>query len=118
MMTRSPVKVTLSEGPYHVATFKDSPKEYDLTKEEDVSSGRLDQLGWISVLFQLAMLRKEIELRMRASVRDGQTISSEVSFSSRPTEIDSSRLGHFSLCERPGSTTDGSGRSTWDHQRK
>eukprot|EP00731_Ephydatia_muelleri_P014557 Em0008g277a len=62
MMTRSPVMVTLCEGPEHIAIFKDSSLVYKLSVEED-----------------LKKLRREIKARMKASVKNGSSISDIIS---------------------------------------
>ena len=83
MMTRSPVMVTLCEGPEHIAVFKDSSLVYKLTVEEDVSVWKEQIQNQHSCLFnqQLKKLRREIKARMKASVKNGNSISDVVSCS-------------------------------------
>lgn len=61
MMTRSPVVVTLSEGPSHIASFKGSSVIYDLTKETEVEKVRL-----------------EIETKMKSLVDENKTVSEQI----------------------------------------
>ncbi|XP_065648467.1 dynamin-like GTPase OPA1, mitochondrial isoform X4 [Hydra vulgaris] len=61
MMTRCPIMVTLTEGANHVAYFKGSDHEYDLSNEAD-----------------LHKLRLEVEGRMNKKLKGNNTISTEI----------------------------------------
>jgi len=62
MMTRSPVKVTIADGPRHIASFPDQPDKYFRLDDEE----------------HLKQLRSQIEHRMARACHGGLTISSEV----------------------------------------
>uniref|UniRef100_A0A1I8JAA9 Dynamin-like GTPase OPA1, mitochondrial n=1 Tax=Macrostomum lignano TaxID=282301 RepID=A0A1I8JAA9_9PLAT len=85
MMTRAPVQVTLADGPYHVARFKDDPdREFDLTKESE-----------------LAALRDAIERRMRAAVRSSGP-DAAVSTEAIPLSVQGPGLPRMVLVDLPG----------------
>ncbi|KAJ3616961.1 hypothetical protein Zmor_008912 [Zophobas morio] len=58
MMTRTPVQVTLYEGPSRVACFADSDRIFNLTSEEELTE-----------------LRREIYNRMQRAVKEEETVS-------------------------------------------
>ena len=96
----------MSEGPYHIAQFKDSNREFDLTKESD-----------------LADLRKEVEIRMLKSVRPAWRCQQNTIFNFKVSSSDSQWADRFErrdINDREGTwaAEDGAGRPAWHYQCK
>ncbi|CBY21756.1 unnamed protein product [Oikopleura dioica] len=82
MMTRSPVKVTIADGPRHIASFPDQPDKYYRLDDEE----------------HLKQLRSQIEHRMARACHGGLTISSEVV----PINVEGPGLRRMVLVDLPG----------------
>eukprot|EP01147_Barroeca_monosierra_P005650 gene5650-8955_t len=81
MMTRSPIQVTMSEGPHHIARFHGDSKVFNLRSEHDLSE-----------------LRRQIEARMLNSLIGSDVVSTK----SLVLELEGPGLQPMVLVDLPG----------------
>eukprot|EP01134_Creolimax_fragrantissima_P007762 CFRG7762T1 len=75
MMTRAPIQVTISEGPKKVARFADSGSNHSTSNNNRRSTSGKDREYDLTDESDLKILRGEIQRRMIASVKKGDTVS-------------------------------------------